>query len=157
MRNFASGTTVSVEKTKGEIEALVNKAGAEAFLSGSKPGQSMIQFSLKGRIIRFSLPLPDRNDKKFQRCGRYNTQQRSPEAAYNVWEQACREKWRALFLSIKAKLYSIETGIEQFDSAFMAQIVMPDGKTMEELCVPLISQAYENGRMPDMNILALTY
>jgi len=39
----------------------------------------------------------------------------------------------------------------------MAQIVMPNGKTMEELCVPMIGQAYESGQMPDMNVLALTY
>jgi hypothetical protein len=60
-------------------------------------------------------------------------------------------------LSIKAKLYSVECGIEQFDSAFMAQVVMPNGKTMEELAVPMIKQAYERGTMPDMNVLALTY
>ena len=157
MRQFAQGTSVSVEKTKGEIEALVSKAGADAFASASKLGQAMIQFKLKERVIRFGLPLPDRNAKQFSHCGRYMTQLRAPEAAYKAWEQACREKWRALFLSIKAKLYSIETGIEQFDSAFMAQIVMPNRKTMEELCVPMIGQAYESGQMPDMNVLALTY
>jgi hypothetical protein len=156
MRQFAEGTSVSVEKSKGEIEALVNRAGAEAFASGSRPGQSMIQFQLKGRVIRFTLPLPNRADKKFTQTGRYS-RLRTPEAAYTLWEQSCREKWRALFLSIKAKLYSIESGIETFDSAFMAQVVMPNGKTMEELCVPMIATAYESGQMPDMNVLALTY
>jgi hypothetical protein len=157
MRSYAEGTEVSVEKSKSEIEAILQKAGCEEFASGSRPTQAMIQFKLRSRVIRFLLPLPDKNDKKFTLCGRYNSVRRSPEQAYKVWEQACREKWRALFLSIKAKLYSIETGIEQFDSAFMAQIVMPNGKTMEELAVPMIAQAYERGSMPDMNVLALTY
>ncbi len=157
MKSYAEGTEVSVEKSKGEIEALIQKAGADEFASGSRPGQSMIQFKLKGRVIRFTLPLPDKNDKKFSLCGQYNNRRRMPEMAHKAWEQACREKWRALYLSIKAKLYSIETGIEQFDSAFMGQIVMPNGKTIEELVVPMICQAYERGSMPDMNVLALTY
>jgi hypothetical protein len=157
MKSYAEGTEVSVEKSKSEIEAILSKAGCEEFASGSRPKQAMIQFKLKKRVIRFLLPLPDKDDPKFTKCGRYNNQTRSPEMAYKAWEQSCREKWRALFLSIKAKLYSIETGIEQFDSAFMAQIVMPNGKTMEELAVPMICQAYERGSMPDMNVLALTY
>jgi hypothetical protein len=157
MKSYAEGTEVSVEKSKSEIEAILQKAGCDEFATGARPTQAMIQFKLKGRVIRFLLPLPDRNDKKFVVCGQYGNRRRTPEMAYKAWEQACREKWRALFLSIKAKLYSIETGIEQFDSAFMAQIVMPNGKTMEELAVPMITQAYERGTMPDMNVLALTY
>lgn len=156
MRNYAEGTEVSVEKSKGEIEALVSRAGADAFASASKKGQAMIQFQLKKRVVRFTLPLPNPDDPSFARTpgGR---RWRDEAGKYKAWEQSCREKWRALFLSIKAKLYSIETGIETFDSAFMAQIVMPNGKTMEELCVPMICQAYERGEMPDMNVLALTY
>jgi hypothetical protein len=125
-----------------------------------RPTQAMIQFKLKGRVIRFMLPLPDQNERRFThvKTSQWGSERpRNVEQSYKVWEQACREKWRALFLSIKAKLYSIETGIEQFDSAFMAQIVMPNGKTMEELAVPMIAQAYERGSMPDMNVLALTY
>jgi hypothetical protein len=155
---YAQGTSVSVERTKGEIEGLLSKAGADAFASATQIGKAMIQFRLQGRVIRFMLPLPDRNADKFKRRKKYSYMvNNSEEQAYKLWEQACREKWRALFLSIKAKLYSIETGIESFDSAFMAQVVMPNGKTMEELAVPMIAQAYERGSMPDMNVLALTY
>lgn len=157
MRQFAEGTEVSVERSKGEIEALISKAGALEFASGTRPGQAMIQFKLRERVIRFTLPLPSKDDKKFQKCGRYNSLQRTEDQVHKVWEQACREKWRALFLSIKAKLCSVECGIETFDSAFMAQVVMPNGRTLEELVVPMIHQAYERGTMPDMNVLALTY
>jgi hypothetical protein len=158
MNSYASGTSVSVEKTKGEIEGLVTRAGADAFASAFANGQAQLQFKLKERIIRFRLPLPKRDDPRFMKRKKYNYMvNNTDEQAYRLWEQACREKWRALFLSIKAKLYSIESGIESFDSAFMAQVVMPNGKTMEELAVPMIEQAYERGAMPDMNVLALTY
>src|SRR5580765_8295670 len=139
MNAYAENTNVSVEKTKGSIEAIVNQAGADTFGSMSSGDRAMIQFKLKERIIRFTLPLPDKADPKFLKCGRYNERTRSPEQAYAQWEQACRSKWRALFLSIKAKLHSIESGIEHFDSAFMAQIVMPSGQTMEEVATPLIA------------------
>jgi hypothetical protein len=156
MRQFAEGTEVTVEKSKGEIEAILSKAGAEEFASGWNQGQAIMQFKLKSRVIRFILPLPKRDDVSFQRTpgGR---RWRDADGQYKAWEQACREKWRALFLAIKAKLYSVETGIEQFDSAFMAQIVMPNGKTLQELVTPMITQAYERGTMPDMNVLALNY
>lgn len=37
MKSYAEGTEVSVEKSKGEIEALISKAGADEFASGTRP------------------------------------------------------------------------------------------------------------------------
>ncbi len=65
----------------------------------------------------------------------------------NAWEQACRSRWRALFLCIKAKLESIESGIETFEDAFLAHIQMPDGHTVAEHVRPRIAAAYETGTM----------
>ena len=75
----------------------------------------------------------------------------APEGAVtHAWEQACRQRWRALSLSIKAKLESVESGIEEFESVFMAQVVTPNGKTLEEEVRPVIAQAYETGKMPTL-------
>ena len=41
---------------------------------------------------------------------------------------------RHVALSIKAKLESGESGIEEFESAFMAQVVMPSGKKFCLFC-----------------------
>ena len=65
-----------------------------------------------------------------------------------AWEQALRTRWRALLLCIKAKLESVESGIETFDTAFMAQIVLPDGRTVEERVLPEIEKAYLTGVAP---------
>jgi hypothetical protein len=64
-----------------------------------------------------------------------------------AWEQACRSRWRALFLCIKAKLESIESGIETFEDAFLAHIQMPDGKTVAEHVKPNIAIAYQTNPM----------
>jgi hypothetical protein len=102
--------------------------------------------------VRFVLPLPALCDFTETATGR--TRRAGTGAITHAWEQACRQRWRALCLSIKAKLESVESGIEEFESAFMAQVVMPDGKTISETITPMIEQAYKSGKMPN---LMLTY
>lgn len=63
---------------------------------------------------------------------------------------AMPNEWRALLLTIKAKLEAVAGGIEEFDDAFMAQIVLPTGETMGERSRPLIAQAYESGKVPPL-------
>jgi hypothetical protein len=150
MAKYAKDTEVSVLKSRAEIEGLITRYGATstAFMNG--PGRAMIAFEAKGRRILFELPLPDQNDRKFTHVilGRSNTPTaRSPEKAAAAWEQACRQRWRALALVIKAKLEAVETGISQFEDEFMANIVMPDGQTVSSHVRPKIAAAYESGNM----------
>jgi hypothetical protein len=65
-----------------------------------------------------------------------------------AYDQEVRRRWRALGLVIKAKLESVESGIETFESAFMANIVMPDGKTFGKYAGPAIESAYSTGKVP---------
>ena len=58
-----------------------------------------------------------------------------------------REKWRALFFSIKAKLVSVQSGIESFEDAFLAHVVMPDDSTISDHVRPRIASAYSDGKM----------
>ena len=148
MSTYAQGTQVSVEKSRGEIERTLTRYGADQFMYGWKETGAVIAFRAKGRHIRFVLPLPSKDDKRFQRDGRGSV--RGPEARLKAHEQACREYWRALALCIKAKLEAVETGISQFEDEFMAQIVLPNGQTMSEHARPLIAQAYESGTMPPL-------
>jgi hypothetical protein len=53
-----------------------------------------------------------------------------------------------LALTIKAKLESAESGIEEFETAFMGQIVMPNGRTIAEQILPAIDDAYKTKQMP---------
>lgn len=106
-------------------------------------------FTMAGRQIRFILPLPERQAKEYWYTpGR--GQRRTDEAAHAAWEQACRARWRALYLIIKAKLEAVEAGISTVEREFLYDIVLPDGRTAGEWMVPQITEAYETGRMPDM-------
>jgi hypothetical protein len=67
---YASDTSVSVERSKAEIERLVQRYGATEFAHGWKQGKAVIQFRMRDRYIRFVLPLPDLEGFRKTRTGR---------------------------------------------------------------------------------------
>jgi hypothetical protein len=148
---YARDTSVSVERSKAEIERLVQRYGATEFAHGWKQGKAVMQFKMRDRYIRFVLPLPDLDKFRKTPTGR---RARTDADTLKAWEQGCRQRWRALTLTIKAKLESSESGIEEFETAFLGQIVMPNGRTISEQVLPVIEQAYTSGKMPE---LLLTY
>jgi hypothetical protein len=144
---YAAGTTVPVEKTKAEIEATLRRYGASAFMHGWDGDRVMLQFRAQDRYIRFLLTMPSPRDKLFTHHSRGP---RSPAEAAKAWEQACRQKWRALALVIKAKLEAVSAGITSFEDEFLANIVLPDGQSVGGFMRPQIASAYEAGTMPAM-------
>lgn len=149
MARFAENTSVPVEKSKAEIEATLARYGATEFMSGWDQTRAMLQFRAKGRIVRFQLPLPDRDAEEF-RMTPAKKRWRSDDEAHKAWEQACRQRWRALALCIKAKLEAVEAGITEFEAEFLAHIVLPDGSTVGGFMAPQIAAAYETGAMPKL-------
>ena len=146
---YAEKTSVSVAKSKADIEELIRKAGAGQFVSGYKENIAVIGFSLSDRQIRFVLPLPDKQDTKFWYTPERRNK-RTEEQAYAAWEQACRSKWRALYLIIKAKLEAVESGISTIEREFFYDIVLPDGKTIVEWMAPQLESVYHTGNMPPL-------
>jgi hypothetical protein len=142
---YAQRTEVPVEKSRAEIEKILMRWGATRFAYGIDETRAMIAFQFQAKQIRFTLPLPDRSDKSF-RYSHNGSRRRSDPDAFLAWSQACRQRWRALALSIKSKLESVESGIESFDVAFMAHIVLPDGKTVADHVLP----ALEANQLPQL-------
>lgn len=151
MSVYAKNTSVSVDKSKSEIESTLTRFGASAFAYATNNNRAMIQFSAKGRRIMFVLELPDRNAAEFTNKmwgARIRSEKCSDQEAYKKWEMACRELWRGLALMIKAKLVGVSEGIASFEDEFMAHIVMPDGKTVGHHMRPRIEEAYKSGSVP---------
>jgi hypothetical protein len=144
---YAETTTVSSEKSRNEIERTLARFGAKGFLYGWLDKSALIMFEMDGRQIKFILPLPDRGLKEFTHTPNRSTL-RTEKAANEAYEQAVRQKWRALALVIKAKLEAVESGITVFEDEFMAHIVLPDGQTVGSWMRPQIARAYEIGTMP---------
>lgn len=146
MARFAENTSVAPEKTRAEIEQTLRRYGADQFISGWDGNLAVLGFRCRDRQVRFTLRLPDRSEKRFLVTPKQH-HRRSPEDAMKAWEQEVRSRWRALLLVIKAKLESVESGIECFEEAFLAQIVIPGG-TVGDLIVPQLAEAYERGTVP---------
>lgn len=124
---FAEHTKVPVEQTKTEIERTLVRYGADRFAYFTEAGKAVIVFEAKDRRLRFDLPLPAGESDKDQKSR--------------------RQKWRALLLCIKAKLESVASGIESFEEAFLAHVVLPNGQTVADHIAPRIAEAYEGNKM----------
>jgi hypothetical protein len=151
MAEYAKTTTVSPEKSRSEIERILTRWGADQFVYGWDASRAVIGFRAGGRQVRFELVLPDRNDKAFTHTGetahRYPRRRTVAQAAA-AYEQAVRQRWRALALVIKAKLEAVETGIATFESEFLAYIQLPNGQTVGEWVGPQLDDVYSSGSMP---------
>jgi hypothetical protein len=145
---YARETDVPVERSKAEVERIVSQYGATGFGSAWARGRAMIQFEMHGRRVRFNLPLPDRNSPEFKFTP--TDLERSDAAITKVWEQACRQRWRALVLAVKAKLEAVESGIVTFEEEFFAQIVLPTGLTIGETVLPSLPKVLATGKMPPL-------
>lgn len=149
MPKYAADTSVSSEQTRMEIERTLKKYGASQFAYASVDDRAMIGFKMAGKQIKFLLPLPDPNSRDFTHTPARG-ERRSPENAEKEWEQACRQRWRALALVIKAKLEACECGISVFEDEFMANIVLPGGGTVGDFMRPQIERVYLSGQVPSM-------
>lgn len=145
MSRFAENTSVSVEKSRSEIESLIVRYGATSTAFMNMPGRAMIAFEANNRKVVFELPLPNIEEKAFARDGRGSL--RTQQKRYEAWEQACRQRWRALALVIKAKLEAVASGITTFEDEFLSHIMMPDGMTVGKHIKPNIAAWYAGGQM----------
>lgn len=159
---FAADTEVSEERSRSEIERLLHQHGADqySYASDMTRGLASITFRVyvegedgeaprekrSFRIVRFTLPLPKR-EEYLQSASKF-APKRSPEQVTRAWEQGRRQKWRVLFLVLKAKLESIANGVATFQDEFMAHVMLPDGSTVAEFMGPQLDRAYADGGMP---------
>lgn len=143
---YAKETSVSVDKTEGEIKALLRKHKATGIASIESQNAAVIVFDMRNRRISFRLPLPDPESQEFTLTPSKKWS-RSADEAFKAWEQACRSRWRGLYLCIRAKLESVESEIETFDEAFLAHVQMPDGSRVGDHVIKAVELAYQTGTM----------
>lgn len=147
MGRYAENTSVSTEASRAEIEKNLRRYGADQFMYGWDADRAIVAFRAHGRQVKFVLPLPDRELDEFWITPGRNLK-RTADQALKLWEQACRQRWRALNLAILAKLEAVEAGIATFDDEFLAYLVLPNGQTMGEWAGPQVTAAYETAAMP---------
>lgn len=149
MGRYAERTDVKVSKSREELERTATRYGATRFATMSEDGRAMVMFESAGRRVMFELPLPKREEfatrKKYGRAVVAD-----PAWTAEQLEQACRQRWRALNLVVKAKLEAVSAGIATFEDEFLAYIVLPNGGTVGRWMKPQLAKAYESKKMPPM-------
>lgn len=138
--SYAEGTLVSSSRSRIEIEDLLRKAGASQIGVITEVFSVQVGFKIGQWAVRFRLPLPGEEEAKgVIRSGR---SWRDPKPArIRAWiEKEERRRWRALLLTIKAKLVSVESKVETFEEAFLAHVVLPDsgGETIADAVLPAL-------------------
>lgn len=135
MAKYAAGTTVTVENSQAEVHRIVARFGADAFSSGYVDGSAFITFRAKGRFVRLTVPLPGAGTQNHDRLTKAQL------------EAETRRRWRSLVVLVKAKLAAVDDGISEFEQEFLANIVMPDNRTVGEYARPAVAEMYATGQV----------
>lgn len=138
---YAERTEVSIERSIAEAVTLVKRAGGNRILQYEEPDRFVLQFELGGRLIRFSVTLPPIEEMP-KLDGRSRPLSAADQKAKQA--QAHRQRARALLLVIKAKIESVDSKVETFEQAFLANVVMGDDRTVYERVAAPIAAEYEN-------------
>jgi hypothetical protein len=149
MRRYAEKTAVPADRSRAEIDRVLQRYGASGFgyqwerrevpivptpVYGPKTEQrdfAAVIFSFKDRRVRLDVPMPTAREA--------GTTQRA--------EAGARQRWRALLLVIKAKLEAVESGISTLEQEFLANIVTESGRTIGDVLIPRLSDAVAAGRL----------
>ena len=133
---YGKDTEVPFERSIAEIVGLVRKAGAQQIAQMEEPEHYTLQFRLAQRAIRFRVTFPTAAEVAAKKGPRQD--------AARFEAQWRRQRARALLLVIKAKLESVESGVETFEQAFLANVVLPGGGTVHERVTDAIALEYRS-------------
>lgn len=130
MGRYAEGTKVPAERSRVELQRVLERYGCEGFMYGSSLTQGeMVQFGFEGRQFRFEINPPDDDPKEVRRM------------------------WRVLVLWVKGSLEAVDAGYGNVADAFMSRTVMPNGRLLGDEIGPTLDALVDKGRMPNFKFL----
>ena len=146
MRAYAQDSAVSIDRSRAEIERILTRAGATAFMYARREGHAAIIFQLTGRTMRFTVLEASAADPIV--CSTPSGRRRRPAAIQVETERETRRRWRAFVLILKAKLEAIHSGVVSMEEEFLPYMQLQDGRTVAEWSESGLKPALELGRMP---------
>ena len=137
-------TKVSTDKTVGEIQKMLAKAGAKAILSEyDNDGEvSAVSFKMlvNDKEIGFQLPIAPEKVLAVLRS------QRGVGTQYKTADQAKRVAWRIVKDWVEAQLAIIETQMVKPEQVFLPYAITQTGETLYETVISsgrLLGESYE--------------
>jgi hypothetical protein len=132
--SYAESTSVPVDRSRIEVEKILQRYGATEFFYGTSPKGEGIGFVYKNIPIKIGIPMPktgsDRQD-----------------------QQERRRLWRVLVIALKAKLELVDSRITSFEDEFLAQTCLPKSSgysTVGDWAKEQIGVIIETGKMPKL-------
>ncbi|QQR69072.1 MAG: hypothetical protein IPI58_09685 [Alphaproteobacteria bacterium] len=128
-----------------DVQKLVEKFGCSDFgvMQNFQRGETVVRFAYKGVVVEAKASangyarawLRENSYSKGRRCSEEEHRQRALKQGQLAVCSILRD-W------IKAQLMAIETDVLSFESAFMGQILLPNGKTASDLILPYLPDGY---------------
>lgn len=159
---FGDSTDVPVERTRAELDQLLSRAGAtqRATYEDEETGVAAIQFRMAGRMVRLEVrtrPATSFAPKDWTGVPGCTDKQPSASREANRLAfckkraaQASKAAWRRLLLVCRAKLEIIADGDSTLEREFLADVLLPDGRTVHEALEPQLAKSYADGQMPPL-------
>jgi hypothetical protein len=122
-------TSVSIEKSQGDLRKLLTKHGAAQFAFGEERDgdtrMAAVSFRHRGYAVRLRVTLKAPSQSAIgSKYSRARTKTRE-QVVDELYEQEERRVWRVLAWNIKARMVAVEEGVETFEEAFLAHLVNP--------------------------------
>lgn len=161
MKRYGSQTQVDESRSRTVIETMLRvDFGATSCASGYNQEEGVeyafVTFKLYGRLVRIEARMPTMNEVSATPKGR----RRSSAMSLKELAQARRQRWRMLWLVIRAKLEWAAGGLteeeraETFRQEFFGSTVTPSGHTLFQIMDSRLEEAYRNNSMPSLSLPA---
>lgn len=147
---YANQTTVSVSKSRGEIDSLLQKWGARQVVWGDdwEAGQVLLKFvwvhDEADYGARFILQLATNDEVRSRSHHATNGQ-----FLQNKFDKLCADRGksehRLLLLWLKAYFNAVEAGLVTAEQLFMPFLEGVDGRTVSEMFLPKLHTMLEAG------------
>lgn len=163
MARYAEGTSVPVDRSRVEVERILERYGASGFgyAWDRREERACAQASCKGRPLEdceqrhgwlvktWARELVHVTFKLKERVVRLDVPMPTElEAGSRAkLDAATRQRWRALVLVLKAKLEAVESGISTLEQEFLANMVMKNGMTIGQAMLHRLPEVVESGRL----------
>ena len=148
MRRFAEDTSVSVGRSRGELDDLLRTWGCHGirWTDDYRAGRVVLEFTWDHEgleyLARFSLEMPTEDELREE--ARDGRSRKFSDARYRkLVEARGRREHRVLVLWIKAALNAVDSGIVSAAALFLPFLVGGNGETVAEVALPRLPRLLE--------------
>ena len=134
MRRYAEKTSVPIDRSRGEVERVLERYGCSRFgIMNESDGRALLYFEHGGRSFQFAVNVPPKGKFRHE----------------SDWEAERRRRWRVMVLTLKANLEAVASGLATFEEIFLAHVVIPgSAKTLGQVLLPKLDALYAGQSLP---------